>query len=179
MKKSVYHISPWRFWLMPGMFLAFALLMFALVFEDSRPAQPETINIPVYIGLFFLAFAVAMYFLMRYTRLVLSDEGVKLYQFGYRLETDWSNVAYLDEGSGREGLVLLRPMNCPGASTLRSARHLAMKDVGFYNDKQIKLLGEQRFIPIDAFAYRLDRGNLRADVNRRAPAINNGLNPSI
>lgn len=120
-----------------------------------------------------------MYFLMRYTRLVLSDDGVKLYQFGYRLETDWSNIAYLDDDSGREGLILLKPMDCSGASTLRSARNLAMKGVGFYNDKQIKLLGEQRFIPIDAFAYQLDRGNLRDDLIHRAPALNNNLNPGV
>lgn len=40
-EKTVYHISPLRFWLMPGMFLAFALLMFAMVFGIRAPQSPK------------------------------------------------------------------------------------------------------------------------------------------
>lgn len=167
-KRVVYHISPLRFWLVPGLFLVLAGLVFVMVFGDSRADRPETKEVAVYMGLFFLAFAIVAYFLMRYTRLVLSPEGVKLYQFGYRLETMWNNIDYLDD-SEIQGLVLRRSMECSEAYTLSNARNLAINGEAFYTGEQIRLLAERRFIPLNAFAYWFDRGNLREDLNTYIP----------
>lgn len=172
-KQKVYRISPVRLWLVPGIFLVIAAGMFLMVFGDPESGTSETRNLAVYMALFFVAFAALMYLILRYTRLVLSADGIKLYQFGYKLETGWNNVAELYE----EGLVLHRPMDCRGASTLSRARSVSVEGVNFYSDEQIRLIAEHRFIPIDAFAYRLKRGGLRDDLNRRATSLNAGLKP--
>ncbi len=109
---------------------------------------------------------------MRYTRLVISERGVKLYQVGYTLETDWANVARLSQRPGAQGLVLHRPMSCRGASVLSAFRSTrTAPGVRFYDDEQIALLAERRLIPIDAFAYWLKHGQLREELARRAPAL--------
>ncbi len=175
-KETVYHLSPLRLWLVPGIFLIFPVFMFWLILGDPESGTPDTRRLAIYIGIFFVALAVVMYLILRYTRLMLSAEGVKLYQLGYKLETGWDNVAYLyDEGFGSQGLVLHRPMDCPGARTLSRARNVAVEGVNFYSDEQIQLIAERRFIPIDAFAYWLKHGRLRDDLNRRAPAPNPGV----
>ena len=125
-------------------------------------------------GIFFLAFAVVMYLITRRTRLELSDEGVKLYQFGYVLETDWGNIAYLDDAPDAEGLVLHRPMDHSGAFNLSAFRDTRIKGVALYSDEQIRLNAARRLIPINAFAYRLKSGQLRDDIVRRAPALGSG-----
>src|SRR5688572_24666901 len=107
-KRTVYHISPVRLWLAPGMFIIFAIFMLALPYLE--PDAPDSGNLIIYMAIFFFVFAAVMYLIMRYTRLVLSADGIELYQFGYKLETDWDNVAYLYDESGVEGLVLHRPM---------------------------------------------------------------------
>ncbi len=68
------------------MLIIIALFMMAIPFLE--PDAPDTGNPVIYMGMFFLVFVAAMYLILRYTRLVLSADGIKLYQFGYKLETD-------------------------------------------------------------------------------------------
>jgi hypothetical protein len=167
-KRTVYHISPLRLWLVPGMLIIIAIFILALPYLE--PDAPDTGNFIIYIGIFFLVFAAVMYLIMRYTRLVLSSEGVKLYQFGYKLETAWSNVANLYDMPGAQGLVLHRPMDCRGAKVFGAFRNVGE----LFNEEQIQLIAERRFIPIGPFAYWLKHGQLRDDLIRRAPALGNG-----
>ncbi len=133
-----------------------------MIFGDAESGTVETRRLGVYMGIFFLALTAALYLILRHTRLALSDEGIKLFQLGYTLETEWDNVAYLyDKGFGSQGLVLYRPMDCPGAGALGRFRHTQVEGVNLYTDEQIQLIAERRFIPIDAFAYWLKRGQLR------------------
>jgi hypothetical protein len=173
-KRTVYHISPLRLWLVPGMLIIIALFFLALPYIEPKPDAPDSGNLIIYMGIFFFVFAGVMYLIMRYTRLELSADGIKLYQFGYKLETDWDNVAHLYDESGVEGLVLHRPMDCQGARTLNNFRNTKIKGVQFYSSEQIQLLVEHRLIPIEAFAYWLKKGQLRDDLIRRAPALGNG-----
>jgi hypothetical protein len=105
---------------------------------------------------------------------VLSAAGVSLYQFGYTLETDWDNVAALNDYSGEEGLILHRSMACPGARKLRDNRHAQIRGANLYNDEQIQLIAEQRLIPLNAFSYWLKQGRLRDDLVQRAPGLKQG-----
>lgn len=171
-KKTVYHISPLRLWLVPGMFIILAVFFLAVVVSDSN--SPDKGNAGIYIVIFFFAFAAIMYLILRFTRLMLSADGIKLYQLGYKLETDWDNVAYLYDASGGEGLVLHRPMVCRGARTLSRFRNVEVEGANVYGDEQIQCIAEHRFIPIEAFAYWLKKGQLRDDLIRHAPALNNG-----
>lgn len=168
-KRTVYHISPVRLWLVPALFVLFAGLLILMGLDSSAPAN--TRNLAFYMGLPFLGFAVVMYLIMRRTRLVLSAAGIELYQFGYKLETDWNNVASLDDESGFEGLILHRPMECPGAERLSRHRDATVRGASLFSPEQMQLIAEHRLIPIGAFAYSLKKGPLRHDLVRRAPTL--------
>lgn len=167
-KRTVYHISPLRLWLAPGILIIIAIFILALPYLE--PDAPDTGNLLIYIGVSFLAFAALMYLIVRYTRLVLSSEGIKLYQFGYQLETTWNNVSHLYDMPGAQGLVLHRPMDCRGAQVFGTFRKVGE----LFSEEQIQLIAEHRFIPIEPFAYWLKRGQLRDDLIRHAPALGNG-----
>jgi hypothetical protein len=149
------------------MFIILAIFMLAL----SGSGHPDTRNLVMYIGIFFLVFAAIIYWIVRRTRLVLSDDGIKLHQFGYMLETDWDNVESLYDAPGNEGLVLHRPMDCRGAFRLAALRNTQIQGARMYSDEQIQFIGEHRFIPISPFAYWLKKGQLRDDLAQRAPTI--------
>jgi len=162
---KVYHISPLRQWIVPGIFLAFAIFLLTLSLSDD--GTPATRKLGMFMALGSVGFALVMLLIMRRTRLECSDDGIKLHQFGYKLETDWNNIAYLQDGPGPQGLVLHRPMECAGARTLAAHRHANINNINFYSDDQIQLLAEHRFIPIDAFAHSLTKGPLGDDLRRR------------
>ena len=167
--RTVYRLSPLRLWVVPAISVAFAIFLFVL--SLSNTGTPETRNIAFYMGIASIAFGFVMLLILRRTRLECSPNGVELHQFGYKLETDWDNVAHLHDGPGPRGLVLHRPMNSVGARTLADHRDVRINNTNFYTDEQIRLLAEQRFVPIDAFAHSLSRGQLRSDLLRYAPGI--------
>ena len=166
---TVYRISPLRFWLPTGFFIALGVVL--LVCAGFSSAEPDSQRAFFLTGLFLFGCAAVLYVLLRYTRLEVSERGVKVYQFGYTLETAWDNVAALYDVAGAEGLVLHRPMEGGGASVLRAFRKTGTRSLRLYNDEQVRLLAERRFIPIEAFAYWLKHGRLRGDLARHAPAV--------
>jgi hypothetical protein len=176
-QKRTYYISPLRLYLAPGILAGLAILIFTLA--GFGLLNPDERKPSVIIGFVFLALAALIYLLVRRTRVQLSADGIKLYQTGYRLETDWDNIASFHDEPGAEGLVLHRPMDCPGARTLAAFRNVSTpggdfsEGANFYSDDQIQLIAEHRFIPIAAFAYWLKKGALRDDLIQRAPALRN------
>jgi len=168
MNRTIYHISPLRLWVLPAMLLLFAGFIMSLAISDT--GNPETRRVAVGTGIFFLIFAGVMFLILQRTRLEFSDEGVKLFQFGYLLETDWDNVSHLYDAPGTEGIVLHRAMVCAGARTLYNHRNTQIKGVNSYTPEQIEALGELRLIPIEAFGYKLKDG-LRDELIRRSPSI--------
>ena len=161
----VYHVSPVRVALATGFFVAIGcgLLYLALAVPD----EPESRNAFLLTAMFIFACACVMYVTVRYPRLELSAHGVRLRQIGYALETTWDNVESLYDVAGAQGIVLRRPMSSGSAGLLRAFRYTGTgAGVRFYNPEQIQLLAEQRFIPIDAFAFWLERG-LRAEIETR------------
>ena len=174
-KSTVYHISPLRLWLAPGIIMSFGILALALAIFDS--SNPDT-KLHTYFGLGLLAFALGMYLLIRHTRLVLSANGIKLQQFGWKLDTEWDNIAHLYDEPGAEGLVLHRPMTCRGAFKLAALRNTQIEGASMYNAEQImynaeqiQFIGEGRFIPLSPFAYWIKKGQLRDDLAQRAPTM--------
>ena len=170
-KQTVYHLGPVRLWLVPGIFVIIGLFFGTLPIFD--PGVPDNSKTTAFIaGIALLAFAAVMYLILRRTRLVLSADGVTLYQFGYTLETDWDNVAALNDYSGEEGLILHRSMDCPGAVKLSDNRNAQIRGANLFSDEQIQLIAERRFIPLNAFSYWLRKGKLRDDLVQRAPELN-------
>jgi hypothetical protein len=172
-KQTVYHLSPVRLWLVPGILLVIGLFIGTLpIFDPGVPDNGK--KLAFIMGIALLVFAAVMYLILRRTRLVLSPGGVSLYQFGYTLETGWENVAALNEYSGEEGLILHRSMDGPGARKLSDKRHAEIRGANLFNDEQIQLIAEHRLIPLNAFSYWLKKGKLRDDLIQRAPALNKG-----
>jgi len=170
--QTVYRLGPVRLWLVPGIFVIIGLFFGTLpVFDPNVPDNSK--NFAFIAGIAMLVFAAVMYVILRRTRLVLSAGGVSLYQFGYTLETDWENVASLNDYSGEEGLILHRSMDCLGAKKLSDKRYAEIRGANLFNDEQIQLIAEHRLIPLNAFSYSLKKGRLREDLLRRAPALKN------
>ncbi|MGQ0762131.1 MAG: hypothetical protein ACT4OT_08965 [Acidobacteriota bacterium] len=61
---------------------------------------------------------------------------------------------------GSQGLVLHHPMECRGAIVFGAARNVG----GLFNEEQIQLIAERRFVPIEPFAYWLKKGQLHDDL---------------
>ena len=61
-------------------------------------------------------------------------------------------------------------MDCRGANVFGVARNVGE----LFNEEQIQLIAERRFIPIEPFAYWLKKGQLRDDLIRHAPALGDG-----
>ncbi|HJT80651.1 MAG TPA: hypothetical protein VJ719_05590 [Chthoniobacterales bacterium] len=164
---SVYHVSPWRRWL-----LWFVIGPFLLVFVLAAIFVPA-LDARVLLTTAGLVFLVVMPFdwIARWTRLELSPHGVRMRQFGYTLETPWTNIAEMRLRQGREGFVTKEPMTGKGAAVLSSFRGLGVGRTRFYDDEQRELLGQRRFIPIEPFAWHLRHGKLADDIARRAPEI--------
>ena len=159
---TVYHVSPLRLWLPTGAFGAGGiLLLVSAQLTDDAVMQ----NALFLTAIFLLVCTCVIYLSVRFARLELTESGVKLRQIGYTLETTWDNIEKLYDARRAEGLVLRRPMDASGAGVLRAFRSTGVgAGIRMYNTEQIQWLAEQRFIPIDAFAYWLDRGDLRAQL---------------
>lgn len=160
--RRVYYLSPLRVWLAPGIMLLIGIFWIAVPSISDVP--PATRNEPIYFGLFFLAFAVVLYFVVRRTRLSISNKGVTLHQFGCTLETDRENIAGLDDSDGAEGLVLHRPMECSGAYHLAAFRSMSVTNASLFSEHQRQLISERRLIPLNAFAHHLKGRRLRDDL---------------
>lgn len=170
-KRTIYHISPVRMWLLPGPLLVLAaVLVVASFFITDKAGQAGS----VVLAIMFLSMAVLFSPLVIYPRLELSAKGITLRQIGYKLETTWDNVAQLHDVRSREGLILHLPMECRGAFVMRAFSSRSIQYMRIYDDLQRRLLSERRFIPIEAFAYWLKHGQLRDDLARHAPSIGSG-----
>ena len=170
-KRTVYYISPLRLWLAVGPLLVIAVLMLVgAAFVSGDPAEQGGLILG---GGMLLLCSLFVVVLVRYSRLTLSEDGIRLRQIGYTLATDWQNVSRLYDLPGAQGLVLHRPMTSRGASVLRAFRNtrFGIGRLRFYNQEQAQLLAERRFIPIEAFEYWLKHGRLREDLLRHVPSL--------
>ena len=109
------------------------------------------------------------------TRLEISPQGVCLRQTGYMLEKAWPEVTGMRLMRGSEGFITSTPLTGKGAQRLASLRGFGMIGAPLYDAEQQTLLAERRFIPIEAFAWHLRHGELRADIARFAPHLREAL----
>ncbi len=167
----VYRISPlrrWLLWLVIGPILAFLLVLAVTGDAAERRAMLATA------GLVFLI-ALPFEFLVRRTRLELSEEGVRLHQAGYRLAAIWADIETLDLTPRREGFVTRAPMTGRGSTRLARFRFAGTGTAPLYDAAQQALLAEQRLIPIEAFAWHLRRGSMGQDIALFAPQLATAL----
>jgi hypothetical protein len=157
-----YHLSPlrrWLLWIAMGPILALLLALALTGDAADRPAFLATA------GLVFLII-LPFHLIVGRTRLVLSEAGVRLRQAGYQLEAGWGDIEDLDLTPRRESFVTREPMAGKGAARLARFRVSPL-----YDAEQQRLLAERRLIPIEAFAWHLRHGAMRADIARFAPHL--------
>ncbi|HMN83623.1 MAG TPA: hypothetical protein PKA20_27335 [Burkholderiaceae bacterium] len=165
--RRVFLVAGWRRWLMPAVFGTMAAGGLSLMLID----EPGTRGAGAVVTTLMLLAVAFGEWLIRFTRLVVSAEGIELRQLGYRLQATWSNVADFYGPSGRQGFILHQPLTGKGPDKLAFASNLHVRGVPMYDDVQRSLLAQRRFIPIEAFSAHLTRGALIDVVRRHAPAV--------
>lgn len=168
--RRIYRVGPWRravLWCLLGPFVALGVALSASADTSTRTAGIVVIAV--------MAAALAGWeWLMTRTYVALNAEGVELHQVGAHLRAAWPNVVELSLRRGLEGFTVRAPLSGAGAARLAALRNVGAFGAPLYDDAQSALLGERRFIPLDAFAWHLRRGTLAADVARLAPHVRIG-----
>lgn len=164
--RRVYHISPWRrtfIWWLAGPMILGGVVCLPLPGE-GLVLGGTLLGLGLAVGLFY-------HFMVSYARLIFTAEGVELRQMGYWLQAPWTQVAALRTQRAGEGLILAEPMISRGAARLSRMRHFSYQGAPMYDEEQRALLHEQRFIPIEAFAWHLRRGDMAARLRALAPQL--------
>lgn len=162
-KDQPYRLRSWRRWLMWWMFLPMLLVGLLMAMSGDAGANAAGAVLMLMAGTVLAGWE----WLWRRTVLELCATGPRLRQLGYTLETPWSNVAGLHIEPGREGFVLLQPLDTPDARRLASYGGL----YGQYAGNQANWIAQQRFIPIEAFAWHLRKGTLATELAAKAPQL--------
>ncbi len=163
----VYRISIWRYlvaWWGLGPFILIGLGIAIFSDGDSRGAG-------IVIVLIIVPFLVLWHWLAGRARLEITSQGVRLHDFGGGLEAAWQDIIDMRTDGGHEGFITVRPMATKSARRIAAAAGMMQ----MHDERDIQLIGEQRFIPIKAFAFHLRRGDLRQVIARHAPHLRNAL----
>jgi len=117
-------------------------------------------------------FLVAWEWLVRWTHLELSEQGLRLRQLGMTLETTWSNIEDIRLDPGREGFVTVEPLEGRGATRLARLRGAGFYGGSMYSPTQQEFMARRRWVPIEPFArYHLRHGTLARNLARFAPDL--------
>lgn len=165
----VYRISPWRRGLFAGLggLIMLPMLIGAIATGNGGFLAGMLIVFVIW---------APCYYLVHAARIILSEDGVQFRQVGYHLESKWENVAGLWLVKGQQGFELIQPMENYSAKLLAGTAdtqmivHGAAVDAVPGEDRRPLVLA-RRFIPIEAFAYYVENGNLLEDIRRFAPQI--------
>src|SRR5690606_19601184 len=72
---------------------------------------------------------------------------------------------------GAEGFVTRAPIGGKGAARSATTSQMSLRGVSLYDSDRRNLIAARRFIPIDAFAHWLRRGDLRDVLREYAPTL--------
>ena len=117
-----YPVSPVRRWIILGTFTPILLLAGFLLLGE----EPQVGLILLLVISPILALA---QWVVCYTRLILSSEGVVWRQVGCRIEADWGNIASARLDRGREGFIGHEPFKGPGVKRMAALRGMGVKGV--------------------------------------------------
>lgn len=161
--KHVYPVSPWRSRIMYGLCAVIILPLFlgGLATGESALLGSAALVAAIMIPISLWA--------IRMARLTLTPEGIELRQAGATLRTPWHNVDAISLTRGAEGFILKTPMEGRGAERFATTSQVAIRGAHMYDPARRHLLAEQRFIPIEAFAYWIHQGSLRDVLRTYAP----------
>ena len=169
--RRIYHISPWRravLWSLLGPFAALGLALW-VGGDDAATRTAGAVVLAI-----MTAFLAAWHWLLARTYVALTTVGVELHQLGMNMRAAWPDIAALSLRRGREGFIVRTPLEGAGAARIAALRGFGAFGAPLYDEEQRELLGERRFIPIEAFAWHARHGTLVREVARLAPHVSIG-----
>jgi hypothetical protein len=169
---KAYRLSPRRQAILAAIGI---LIVLPLVLFGDLEKNPAAVAAGTTVwAVFFAVFVVAGWW---YPRLILGQHTVERKNIGYTLKTHWGNIGGIRLEPGSEGFILRYPMEDRGAYRFAIAAKARFGNGGIrpYNRDVLALIGERRFLPIEAFAYWLRHGSLRREIERRAPWLTDDL----
>ena len=163
----IYHISIWRYLVLWWALGPFLLLGVAFAFSADEKVRLAGIVLMSIMSLLLLGW----HWLARRSWLEISSRGVRVNELGGGLEVAWTDIIDLRIDRGHEGFITAQPMDAAGARRLATTAGA----VQMHDALDLQLIGEQRYLPIKAFAVHLRRGDLRNAITRHAPHLNAAL----
>lgn len=151
-------------YVMAGFLGALPLMAFSLVDKDPvGPAFLLAMLLSPAIGLL-------MYF-DRYTRLVVSDQGICLRNPGMSHTANWQNIRRIDINSFAVGVVLQAPSDTPATLRMKSAARSTFNRSSVYTPDQQQLIAQGRFIDLRAFSRQLRSEDFLKQLRLIAPLV--------
>ena len=168
-----YHISPRRRLVLlsvAGFFIALpSLLLLAWIFSADQSlafaaAIVACIMLPFFIFMCFCAF---------YPRLDVTPDGLHLRGvIGFaRIFVAWTSIERLRLEPGSEALVLRDPLTTRSARSWGNWSGVRYSGAPLYDREQQELIKAARYVPLQAFAWWFEHGDLLALMRTHAPAL--------
>jgi hypothetical protein len=118
------------------------------------------------------AILLPFFWMLWYSRLVLTPGGIVHYQIGYSVRSTWANVEQLDLSAGTQSLILIEPGTSSKLLRLTTKWIHGTRPItgpAIFGD--LDLLGDGRMIFLAPFMVHWKRGPLRDDLLRWAPHL--------
>lgn len=164
----VYHISIWRYLVM-WWFLGPFLLIGLAIMTFAEPASRGAGGILV---LLMMPFLLGWHWLARRTKLIISRQGLRTSEVGGGMEIPWTSITGFRGARGHEGFVTAEPIAGKGADNLA----MSASAYSGFDEADLRLVAERRFVPMRAFACHLRHGDLRALIGEYAPHLKEAMN---
>ena len=166
--QHVYRMSPVRRAILDGVALALLAVPAAIFI-----ANPRVSGGAVLIFLCLSPTIAILLFSAWYPRLTLSAEGIRARgAIGYSsILVPWHNVERVWLRANKEGLILRAPLQNRAANRWKNWTGISYMGARLFDDEQQRYINEQRYLPLQIFAYWLRHGDLSAELANRAPAL--------
>jgi hypothetical protein len=168
----VYRLSPLRRVILDGVAVALLALPAGILI-----ANPMAIGVA---GLIFLCLLPTLFILLFtawYPRLTVSSEGIRVRgAIGYSsLLIPWNDIERVSLRANKEGLILHQPLESRAAARWKNWSGVRFFGSSMFDDEQQRYINQQRYVPIQIFAYWLRHADLATEIAGYAPALAEGL----
>lgn len=118
-------------------------------------------------------FAVFLIFCMSYTRMSISEKGIDVRgTLGFKpLFVPWENIERIRAKHGSEALILKESLQTKSAKSMANWSGIYIRGVPYYDDEQRGFINQLRYVPIDAFGWWFEHGNLKTKIQEFAPSL--------
>ena len=173
MSSVSYTISPRRRLLLLCVAGLFLFIPTALLVCAAFSSDAALITAGAIVTCIMLPFAVFMCFCAWYPRLTVADDGIHLRGIiGFApFSVAWEMLENLRLNPGSEALILRQALQTRAARSWSNWSGVNLSGSPLYDDAQKQLINAALYVPIEAFAWWFEYGDLLAAMRKHAPAI--------